>query len=78
MENRNQSLQEFDDQNFDDMDGGNDDLLNDDDMMDDDALADLGDGLMMTEDPDDDLDAGDVPDMNEMEFGYTPQGGAPP
>ena len=48
MENRNQSLQEFDDQNFDDLDGG-DDLLNDDDMMDDDALADLGDGLMMTE-----------------------------
>lgn len=71
MENRNQSLQEFDDQNFDDMDDGQDDLLNDDDMMDDDALADLGDGLMMNEEPDE-FDAGDVPDMNEMEFGYTP------
>ena len=56
MENRNQSLQEFDDQNFDDIDGNDDDLINDD-MMDDDALADLGDGLMMTNE--DDLDAGD-------------------
>jgi hypothetical protein len=55
MENRNQSLQEFDDQNFDDI-GNDDDLINDD-MMDDDALADLGDGLMMT--GEDDLDAGD-------------------
>ena len=71
MENRNQSLQEFDDQNFDDMDDGQDDLLTDDDLLDDDALADLGDGLMMTEEPDE-FDAGDVPDMNEMEFGYTP------
>ena len=59
MENRNQSLQEFDDQNFDDIDGGNDDDLINDDMMDDDALADLGDGLMMTNEDDVDLDAGD-------------------
>ena len=71
MENRNQSLQEFDDQNFDDIDGGNDDDLINDDMMDDDALADLGDGLMMTNEDDVDLDAGDdqIPDMDEMEFG---------
>ena len=49
-DNRNQSLQEFD-QQFDQL---VDDNLIDDDMMDDDGLADLGDGLMMTED-----DAGD-------------------
>jgi len=45
-DNRNQSLQEFD-QQFDQL---VDDNLIDDDMMDDDGLDDLGDGLMMTED----------------------------
>ena len=72
MDNRNQSLQEFD-QNFDQIAGGNDDNLIDDDMFDDDdALADLGDGLMMTNE---DLDAGDdeqLQDMDEMEFNDNP------
>jgi len=72
MDNRNQSLQEFD-QNFDQIAGGNDDNLIDDDIMDDEALNDLGDGLMMT--GEDDFEAGDeeqLPDMDEMEFNEGP------
>lgn len=67
-DNRNQSLQEFDER-FDQMQeaaNNNDDNLIDDDMMNDAGLEDLGDGLMAAED-----DAGDeqLNDIDDMDFG---------
>jgi len=69
-DNRNVSLQEFD-QEFDQIDGNEQDMLIDDDMMGDEDLNNLGDGLMVTED---DLDREeDILDMDEMEFNENPQ-----
>jgi hypothetical protein len=69
-DNRNVSLQEFD-QEFDQIDGNEQDMLIDDDMMGDEDLNNLGEGLMVTED---DLDREeDILDMDEMEFNENPQ-----